>query len=140
MPLPPAVCAAALCPAACIVGPSFCGATAWACRCTPLATAAAVASAYLPGHHLPCKAPASTCRCCPPFQRRPPPHPLPPFPNKRFFFFKQCPADVDIIFLQNPFEHLQRDSDVEGMSDGWDNATACESTRDVYVVSIARSV
>lgn len=33
-------------------------------------------------------------------------------------------SDVDIIFLQNPFEHLQRDSDVEGMSDGWDNATA----------------
>lgn len=35
-------------------------------------------------------------------------------------------ADVDIIFLQNPFEHLHRDSDVEGMTDGWDNGTACE--------------
>lgn len=33
-------------------------------------------------------------------------------------------SDVDIIFLQNPFDHLHRDSDVEGMSDGWDNGTA----------------
>jgi hypothetical protein len=33
-------------------------------------------------------------------------------------------SDVDIIFLQNPFEHLHRDSDVEGMTDGWDNGTA----------------
>lgn len=37
-----------------------------------------------------------------------------------------APADVDIVFLQNPFEHLVRDSDVEGMSDGWDPGTACE--------------
>lgn len=43
----------------------------------------------------------------------------------------QCPnlpppplADVDIVFLQDPFPHLQRDSDVEGMTDGWDNGTA----------------
>ncbi|PSC74665.1 glycosyltransferase CAZy family GT77 [Micractinium conductrix] len=33
-------------------------------------------------------------------------------------------SDVDIIFLQNPFDHLHRDSDVEGMSDGWDPGTA----------------
>jgi hypothetical protein len=33
---------------------------------------------------------------------------------------------VDIVFLQNPFDHLARDSDVEGMSDGWDPGTACE--------------
>ena len=33
-------------------------------------------------------------------------------------------SDVDIITLQNPFRHLHRDSDVEAMSDGWDNATA----------------
>ena len=33
-------------------------------------------------------------------------------------------SDVDIITLQNPFQFLHRDSDVEGMSDGWDNATA----------------
>ena len=33
-------------------------------------------------------------------------------------------SDVDIITLQNPFQFLHRDCDVEGMSDGWDNATA----------------
>jgi len=33
-------------------------------------------------------------------------------------------SDVDIITLQNPFEHLVRDSDVESMSDGWDAGTA----------------
>ena len=33
-------------------------------------------------------------------------------------------SDVDIITLQNPFQHLYKDSDVEAMSDGWDNATA----------------
>lgn len=33
-------------------------------------------------------------------------------------------SDVDIITLQNPFPHLYKDSDVEAMSDGWDNATA----------------
>lgn len=33
-------------------------------------------------------------------------------------------SDVDIVTLQNPFDHLHRDCDVEGMSDGWDNATA----------------
>jgi arabinosyltransferase len=33
-------------------------------------------------------------------------------------------SDVDIVTLKNPFEHLYRDSDVESMSDGWDNSTA----------------
>ncbi len=33
-------------------------------------------------------------------------------------------SDVDIVTLQNPFPHLQRDSDVEGMSDGFYNGTA----------------
>lgn len=40
-------------------------------------------------------------------------------------------SDVDIIFLQNPFEHLYRDSDIESMTDGWDNQTA-------YGISSAR--
>ncbi|CAD6223305.1 unnamed protein product [Miscanthus lutarioriparius] len=33
-------------------------------------------------------------------------------------------SDIDIIFFQNPFDHLYRDSDVESMSDGHDNMTA----------------
>ncbi|KAK7257926.1 hypothetical protein RIF29_32258 [Crotalaria pallida] len=33
-------------------------------------------------------------------------------------------SDVDIVYLQNPFDHLYRDSDVESMSDGHDNKTA----------------
>ncbi|KAK6136756.1 hypothetical protein DH2020_029510 [Rehmannia glutinosa] len=33
-------------------------------------------------------------------------------------------SDVDIIYLQNPFEHLYRDSDVESMTDGHNNMTA----------------
>ena len=33
-------------------------------------------------------------------------------------------SDVDIAILQNPFEHLYRDSDVEGMTDGYDEQTA----------------
>ena len=36
-------------------------------------------------------------------------------------------SDVDIVTLQNPFGHLYRDSDVEGMSDGWNNATAYDA-------------
>lgn len=34
-------------------------------------------------------------------------------------------SDVDIVTIANPFDHLHRDSDVEGMSDGWDAAKAC---------------
>ncbi|GMI74621.1 reduced residual arabinose 3 [Hibiscus trionum] len=33
-------------------------------------------------------------------------------------------SDVDILYLQNPFNHLYRDSDVESMTDGHDNFTA----------------
>lgn len=33
-------------------------------------------------------------------------------------------SDVDIIYLQNPFDYLYRDSDVESMSDGHNNMTA----------------
>mmetsp|Transcript_728 Transcript_728/g.1991 ORF Transcript_728/g.1991 Transcript_728/m.1991 type:complete len:392 (-) Transcript_728:462-1637(-) len=33
-------------------------------------------------------------------------------------------SDIDIAILQNPFEHLYRDSDVEGMTDGFDERTA----------------
>ncbi|KXZ46748.1 hypothetical protein GPECTOR_41g713 [Gonium pectorale] len=33
-------------------------------------------------------------------------------------------SDVDIAIFQNPFEHLYRDSDVEGMTDGFDEHTA----------------
>ena len=33
-------------------------------------------------------------------------------------------SDVDIVTLQNPFDHLYRDSDVEGMTDGFDDQTA----------------
>ncbi|XP_028765852.1 arabinosyltransferase RRA2-like [Neltuma alba] len=33
-------------------------------------------------------------------------------------------SDVDVVFLQNPFDHLIRDSDVESMSDGHNNRTA----------------
>ncbi|XP_059635241.1 arabinosyltransferase RRA3-like [Cornus florida] len=33
-------------------------------------------------------------------------------------------SDVDIVYVQNPFEHLYRDSDVESMTDGHNNYTA----------------
>ncbi|KAF5186784.1 Arabinosyltransferase rra3 [Thalictrum thalictroides] len=33
-------------------------------------------------------------------------------------------SDVDIVYLQNPFDHIFRDSDVESMSDGHNNMTA----------------
>lgn len=33
-------------------------------------------------------------------------------------------SDVDIVYLQNPFYHLYRDSDVESMTDGHNNMTA----------------
>ncbi|XP_022141157.1 arabinosyltransferase RRA3-like [Momordica charantia] len=33
-------------------------------------------------------------------------------------------SDVDIVYIQNPFDHLYRDSDVESMSDGHNNMTA----------------
>eukprot|EP00798_Chlamydomonas_sp_ICE-L_P031415 gene31415-6583_t len=33
-------------------------------------------------------------------------------------------SDVDIVILQNPFDHLYRDKDVESLTDGFDNSTA----------------
>ena len=33
-------------------------------------------------------------------------------------------SDVDVLWMTNPFPHLYRDADVEGMSDGWDEKTA----------------
>lgn len=33
-------------------------------------------------------------------------------------------SDVDIVYLQNPFDHLYHDSDVEDMSNGHNNMTA----------------
>ncbi|MBA0842666.1 hypothetical protein Goarm_002476 [Gossypium armourianum] len=33
-------------------------------------------------------------------------------------------SDIDIVYLQNPFDYLYRDSDVESMTDGHDNMTA----------------
>ncbi|CAA0807589.1 Nucleotide-diphospho-sugar transferase family protein [Striga hermonthica] len=33
-------------------------------------------------------------------------------------------SDVDIVYLQNPFDYLYRDSDIESMTDGHDNYTA----------------
>eukprot|EP00740_Mantoniella_antarctica_P008825 CAMPEP_0181373772 /NCGR_PEP_ID=MMETSP1106-20121128/15591_1 /TAXON_ID=81844 /ORGANISM="Mantoniella antarctica, Strain SL-175" /LENGTH=477 /DNA_ID=CAMNT_0023491561 /DNA_START=467 /DNA_END=1897 /DNA_ORIENTATION=+ len=33
-------------------------------------------------------------------------------------------TDTDVAYLQNPFPFLYRDSDVESMSDGWDNSSA----------------
>ncbi|KAF4356462.1 hypothetical protein G4B88_015296 [Cannabis sativa] len=33
-------------------------------------------------------------------------------------------SDVDIVYLQNPFDYLHRDSDVESMTDGHNNMTA----------------
>ncbi|KAF4368068.1 hypothetical protein F8388_002679 [Cannabis sativa] len=33
-------------------------------------------------------------------------------------------SDVDIVYLQNPFDYLHRDSDIESMTDGHDNMTA----------------
>ncbi|KAL6218620.1 hypothetical protein ACLB2K_011830 [Fragaria x ananassa] len=33
-------------------------------------------------------------------------------------------SDVDVVYLQNPFNHLYRDSDVESMTDGHNNNTA----------------
>lgn len=33
-------------------------------------------------------------------------------------------SDVDIVTLQNPFENLHRDVDVEGLSDGFDERSA----------------
>ena len=33
-------------------------------------------------------------------------------------------SDTDVVYLKNPFQSIFGDSDVEGMSDGWDNSSA----------------
>ena len=33
-------------------------------------------------------------------------------------------SDINVVYLQNPFDHLYRDSDVESMTDGHNNMTA----------------
>lgn len=33
-------------------------------------------------------------------------------------------SDIDVVYLQNPFLFLHRDSDVEGTTDGWDDGSA----------------
>ena len=33
-------------------------------------------------------------------------------------------TDTDVVYMQDPFRALYRDSDIESMSDGWDNHTA----------------
>jgi len=32
-------------------------------------------------------------------------------------------SDTDVVYIQNPFSFLYGDSDIESMSDGWDNGT-----------------
>ena len=34
-------------------------------------------------------------------------------------------VDPDTVLIQNPFEFLSRDSDVESASDGWDDVSVC---------------
>ncbi|EOD24246.1 hypothetical protein EMIHUDRAFT_469365 [Emiliania huxleyi CCMP1516] len=33
-------------------------------------------------------------------------------------------TDIDVVYLQNPFDHLWRDADIEGTTDGWDDGSA----------------
>ena len=33
-------------------------------------------------------------------------------------------SDIDVVYVQDPFRYLHRDTDVEGTTDGWDAATA----------------
>ena len=40
-------------------------------------------------------------------------------------------SDVDIAFFKSPFDYLYRDSDVEGMSDGFDAKTAYGATEGI---------
>eukprot|EP00798_Chlamydomonas_sp_ICE-L_P007645 gene7645-801_t len=44
-------------------------------------------------------------------------------------------SDVDILTLQNPFEHLYRDQDVESLSDGFDPQTAYEKLVDDMILN-----
>ena len=47
----------------------------------------------------------------------------PPSLYGSFLIWQVLLSDVDVIWLANPFNFLVRDSDVEGMSDGWDDTT-----------------
>ncbi|KAL1519284.1 hypothetical protein AB1Y20_022813 [Prymnesium parvum] len=40
-------------------------------------------------------------------------------------------SDIDVVYIQDPFRFLYRDSDVEGTTDGWDAATAYGWTEQV---------
>ena len=33
-------------------------------------------------------------------------------------------SDIDVVYLQNPFDHLHRDADIEGTTDGCAAASA----------------
>uniref|UniRef100_F6I4W0 Nucleotide-diphospho-sugar transferase domain-containing protein n=1 Tax=Vitis vinifera TaxID=29760 RepID=F6I4W0_VITVI len=49
-------------------------------------------------------------------------------------------SDIDIVYLQNPFDYLYRDSDVESMTDGHNNYTAygCNDVFDEPAMGWAR--
>lgn len=47
-------------------------------------------------------------------------------------------SDVDIVTLQNPFNFLSRDADVEGLSDGFDERTAYGAAQVVACSSARR--
>lgn len=40
-------------------------------------------------------------------------------------------TDIDVVYIQDPFKFLYRDSDIEGTTDGWDPATAYGWTEQV---------
>ncbi|KAI4389580.1 hypothetical protein MLD38_001793 [Melastoma candidum] len=48
-------------------------------------------------------------------------------------------SDVDVIHLQNPFNHLYRDCDIESMTDGHDNGTAYGQIEDFIDPDMGRS-
>lgn len=76
--------------------------------------ARAAAAAAVPAHHGTGSHPMAACGCAaarPVSAPRAHPPVIPPL-------------RTPIVRAQNPFKHLYRDSDVEGMSDGWDEATA----------------
>ena len=33
-------------------------------------------------------------------------------------------SDIDVVYIQNPFDYLHRDADIEGTTDGWDDGFA----------------
>ena len=40
-------------------------------------------------------------------------------------------TDIDVVYVQDPFRYLHRDSDLEGTTDGWDAATGYGWTEQV---------